>query len=322
VSLYRTNMHPDLVAGIAGLDSTALPSDFESIAAWRAAAVTMLDTMDQTVSHSATVEKTDFRVPTGDGDDILVRLYRPLGSDAVLPVVVWIHGGGMIGGSLRGDDWRAEQVVDGVGCAVVSVDYRLAPEHPYPIPSEDCSAALNWVVANAAVLRVDASRLAIGGPSAGGGLAAGVVLRNRDREQHPIAFQYLLFPMIDDRESTASSTAFSDIPTWSREHNINGWRAYLGDKYQSDEVETYAAPYRETNLGGLPPALIQVGEIDTFRDEDIEYASRLMKAGVSTELHVYPGAYHGWMATNPAAPSVAQVYAERDEALKRHLGLG
>jgi acetyl esterase/lipase len=298
-----------------------IPTDLASIPAAREQSAAMLAQLQETLPHSASVTVTDHQVPTMDGSEILVRLYRPapdLAPEAQRrPVLVWIHGGGMIGGSVASDDWYCEALVDEVGCAVASVEYRLAPEHPHPIPVDDCTAALRWVAGNGGLLDVDVTRLVVGGASAGGGLAAGVVLRNRDERGPAVAFQYLMYPMLDDRARTPSSQAFSGIPTWSREHNANGWRALLGERYQTDGVDAYAAPARATDLNGLPPTLIQVGELDTFRDEDVDYASRLLQAGVSTELHVYPGAYHGWDVFNPTATSTASVLSERNQALRR-----
>lgn len=321
MSVYETNVHPDLTAALAALDNSMIPTDLASIPAMRANNEALLAQMQEVLPHSTSVTTTDHQVPTDDGPEILLRVYRPVDVDVRLPVVVWIHGGGMIGGSVAVDDWYCEALVDGIGCAVASVEYRLAPEHPHPIPVDDCTAALCWVAANGEALDLDPSRIAVGGASAGGGLAAAVVLRLRDTEGPVIKFQYLMYPMLDDRAVTPSSQAFSNIPTWSREHNANGWRALLGERYQTDSVDAYAAPARATDLSGLPPTLIQVGELDTFRDEDIDYGTRLLQAGVSTELHVYPGAYHGWELFNPTADSTADVYAERNKALRRALAV-
>jgi acetyl esterase/lipase len=321
MSTYETNIDPELVAGLAPLDASMIPTDLASVPGMREDGAALLAQLQQMLPHSAAVTASDHHVPTADGAEILVRVYRPAAAVAGLPVLLWVHGGGMIGGSVAGDDWYCESLVDGVGCAVASVEYRLAPEHPHPIPVDDCTAGLRWVVENGDLLDVDVTRLAVGGASAGGGLAAGVVLRNRDEHGPAVAFQYLMYPMLDDRAQTPSSQAFSGIPTWSREHNANGWRALLGERYQTDAVDAYAAPARATDLTGLPPTLIQVGELDTFRDEDIDYANRLLHAGVSTELHVYPGAYHGWDLFNPTATSTAAVLAERNQALRRALRL-
>lgn len=319
MSVYESNVHPDLKATLEALDPSMIPTDLASIPAMRANHEALLAQLQQLIPHSTTVTTTDHQVATDDGSEILLRLYRPVDVDVRLPVLVWIHGGGMIGGSVAVDDWYCEALVDGVGCAVASIEYRLAPEHPHPIPVDDCTAALGWVAANGDALNLDPSRLAVGGASAGGGLAAAVVLRNRDTAGPTIKFQYLMYPMLDDRAITPSSQAFSNIPTWSREHNANGWHALLGERYQTHSVDAYAAPARATDLSGLPPTLIQVGELDTFRDEDIDYATRLLQAGVSTELHVYPGAYHGWELANPTADSTTSVYTERNKALRRAL---
>ena len=173
----------------------------------------------------------------------------------------------------------------------MSVEYRLAPETPYPGPLEDCYAGLRWTFEHASDLGVTPDRIGIAGASAGGGLAAALGLLARDRGEVPVAFQLLECPMIDDRQTTSSSQ-LDGLPIWSRESNTFGWRAYLGDLYGGD-VPAYAAAARAADLAGLPPALVIVGGADGFRDEDIDYALRLNQAGVPTELHVLPGAPHG-----------------------------
>jgi acetyl esterase/lipase len=225
-----------------------------------------------------------------------------------LPCVYWIHGGGYVAGSNLGDDLRFDRWCPTLGCVGVSVEYRLAPEHPYPAPLDDCYAGLAWVVAHADELGVDASRVGIGGNSAGGGLAAGLALLARDRGELAINFQLLIYPMIDDRQVTHSS-GWTD-PIWPPSANTYGWTAYLGDRKGGPDVEPYAAATRATDLGGLPPTLIAVGAIDGFSDEDIDYAVRLRHAGVPVDLHVYAGAPHGFDGL--AVDSAVAARATRD----------
>jgi acetyl esterase/lipase len=236
----------------------------------------------------------DRSAPGRDGaPDVMVRLYRPAALADPAPTLYWIHGGGMILGDVAmNDDWCAA-VADDVGIVVASVEYRLAPEHPFPAPLEDCYAGLDWLYANAAELGVDRARIAIGGASAGGGLAAGLALLARDRGQVAVAFQLLVYPMLDDRNITPSSRAVTDPKVWNRHANEVGWNAYLGGRAGAADVSPYAAPARATDLAGLPPAYVNVGDLDLFVDEDIAYAQALMRAGVPVELHVYPGAFHG-----------------------------
>jgi acetyl esterase/lipase len=222
-------------------------------------------------------------------------------------------------GDIEQDDRLMKQLVTRVGCVAVSVDYRLPPEHPFPAPVEDCYAGLTWLFAHAGELGVDPSRIAIGGASAGGGLAAGLALLARDRREVQVAFQLLIYPMIDDRNDTPASYAITDPRVWHRESNRLGWKAYLGRDGGGDEVSPYAAAARATDLTNLPPAYIPVGALDLFIDENIEYAQRLIQAGVPTELHVYPGAIHGFDAFVPSAAVSKQFKAERDNALKRAL---
>jgi acetyl esterase/lipase len=261
------------------------------------------------------VTRTDHLVP-GD-PPIPVRTHRAKAASGLLPCVISIHGGGFVVGGYDMDDHRFESWCTESGLMGVSVEYRLAPEVPYPGPLEDCHRALRWTIDHAEELGVDRTRIGLYGPSAGGGLAAGLALLVRDREEPPLAFQLLESPMLDDRQQSPSST-LEGLPVWSREANQFGWRSYLGDQYGSDELPYYAAPARATDLSGLPPTYVSVGAVDGFRDEDIEYAARLNRAGVPTELHVYPGAPHGYQMFVDS-PVARQSQRDSDEWLARVL---
>jgi acetyl esterase/lipase len=227
-----------------------------------------------------------------DDPRVVVRVHRARGASGPQPCLFHIHGGGYVMGSYDMDDARFARLCPELGIVGVSVEYRLAPETPYPGPLDDCYAALAWTHEHAEELGIDPARIGIGGISAGGGLAAALALLARDRGELPIAFQQLECPMVDDRQLTSSSR-LDGLPVWSRESNEFGWRSYLGDLYGADEVPAHAAPARAEDLSGLPPALVIVGGADGFRDEDITYALRLNQAGVPCELHVLPGAIHG-----------------------------
>ncbi|HEX4814197.1 MAG TPA: alpha/beta hydrolase [Nonomuraea sp.] len=261
-------------------------------------------------------------VPGPDGaPDVRVRIYRPSGEEPDRPALYWIHGGGMIVGVPEVDDAQMISYVEELGVVAVSVDYRLAPENPHPAPVEDCYAGLAWTAKAADELGIDSARLAVGGASAGGGLAAATVLLARDRGGPEVAFQLLVCPMLDDRNTTSSSRAFADAIVWDRASNLFGWTALLGDRVGGDDVPPYAAPARATDLSGLPPAFIDVGELEVFRDEDVDYALRLCQAGVSTELHLYPGAFHGFDGVAPEAGLSRRARAARLAALRRAYGL-
>jgi acetyl esterase/lipase len=266
------------------------------------------------------VTQEDRLVPGPAGDpEVPVRIYRPTEQDESLPGFLWIHGGGYMLGSADGDDYSNKLRVKAVGCVVVSVDYRLAPEHPYPAPVEDCYAALKWTCENADDLGIDSSRVAIGGASAGGGLAAGLALLARDRAEVDIAYQMLVYPMIDDCNIAPASEALSDTLIWSRAKNLFGWTSYLGREPGGEDVPYTAAASRATDVSGLPPALIVVGDLDLFVDENVAYARRLIQAGIPTELHVYPGAYHGFNGFAPGATVSRQCNGTCNEALKKAL---
>jgi acetyl esterase/lipase len=251
--------------------------------------------------------------------DVRALVYVPKSAPRPLGALLWIHGGGYVLGSPEADDLTVKTIVDQLGCAVVSVDYRLAPETPFPGPVEDCYTALSWLNAQAQQLGVSQERVAIGGSSAGGGLAAALGLLARDRGELHVAFQMLLVPMLDDRTvSTTDPHGFTGEFGWTPDSNRFGWSSLLGHAPGIEGVSAYAAPARATDLAGLPPTYISTGSLDLFLEEDMEYARRLVRAGVPTELHVYPGAYHGF--SQIAEARVAQAY-KRDyiQALGRAL---
>jgi acetyl esterase/lipase len=243
---------------------------------------------------SDAVERRDYAVP--ERPPVSVRVHREKSATGRLPCIYWMHGGGLILGRNVGDDPRFDRWCPRLGCVGVSVEYALAPESRYPGPLEDCYAGLKWVHAHAEQLGIDVTRIGIGGASAGAGLAAGLALLVRDRGEIPIAFQALIYPMIDDRQTTVSSH-WND-PVWPPNANRYGWDSYLGD-LKGDAVPYYAAAARATDLRGLPPTYISVGALDGFADEDIDYANRLRHAGVPVEMHVYPGAPHGFDGLTP-----------------------
>lgn len=267
------------------------------------------------VALSSDVDRHDRVVP--GHPDVTVRVHRPVDVEGELPCVYSIHGGGYVLGGYEMDDARFDAWCPRFGCVGVSVEYRLAPETPFPGALEDCYAGLKWAHDNHQEIGIDPGRIVIGGTSAGGGLAAALALVARDRDEVPVQFQLLDCPMLDDRQITPSSQ-LDDLQIWNRDSNRFGWRSYLGDLYGGSDVPAYAAPARATDLSGLPPAYVCVGAVDGFRDEDVAYATRLNQAGVPTELHVYPGAPHG--VTFFADVPVAQRYAHGiDEWVGRQL---
>ena len=261
----------------------------------------------------------DQQVPGAAGDpDVTLRIFTPPGARTDRSVIYWIHGGGYMFGSALVSEPRLERWAAEFDCVIVSVEYRLAPESPYPGPLDDCYAGLAWTVEHATDLGIDPAGVVIGGASAGAGLAAALALLARDRGDIPIAYQLLIYPMIDDRNVTPSSQ-IDRAPIWPRPANLLGWRAYLGERAGTDDVPAYAAPARADDLQGLPPAWIGVGTLDVFRDEDITYAQRLLQAGVPTELHVYPGAPHGFEGITPATDVARRCQRDIDDALRRAL---
>lgn len=267
-------------------------------------------------SDNRRVIKENRTIPGIDGsDDLTVRIYRPADRTGLLPGIYNIHGGGMIMGTAESDDPLAEQLCTELQAVVVSVDYRVAPENPHPAPIEDCYAGYTWMLANADELGFVRDRVAIHSVSAGGGLTLGLALLARDRGSTLPRLQMALSPMVDPANDTPSSHEITDLDTWDRSTNIKAWQWYLNGR----EPDAYAAPAHASDLTGLPPTFIDVGTVDLFRDEDIRFATRLMQAGVHTELAVYPGVFHGAESIAPNAPVAQQMRTRRIETLRRAL---
>ena len=260
----------------------------------------------------AGVDVEERTLKTAQGHDIGISIYTPREPSESHPAVLHIHGGGYVLGSVRMNDISNRMLAVAARCVIASVDYRLAPETLHPGPIEDCYAALKWLYTNADALGVDRTRIAVSGESAGGGLAAALALLARDRGEVPLLFQRLIYPMIDDRTAVQTDPhPFAGEFLWTRSANHFGWSSLLGREPGGAEVSHYAAPARAVDLAGLPAAYISVGALDLFLEENLEYARRLMRAGVPTELHVYPGAYHGF----EIAPQAQVTQAAQRDAL-------
>ena len=249
---------------------------------------------------TAGMEIEDRTVPADPG--VPVRIYRPHQAQGA---VVWLHGGGNVMGDLDTEHPWAARIAGESGAVVISVGYRLAPEHRFPASLDDAYAVLNWTAEHAAELGVDPGRIAVGGHSAGASLAAAVALRSRDQQGAPIRFQLLNEPGLDDRLETWSARNFTDTPWLYRDKLARAWQHYLG----AAPASPYAAPGRAADLSGLPPAYIATAEFDPTRDEGIEYALRMLRAGVSVELHQWPGTFHGSQAISSADVSQRQIAA-------------
>ena len=266
------------------------------------------------------VVMSDHHAPGPEGGpDVMIRIYQPGTRPDTLPALLWIHGGGYVLGNVDGDDLRAKGMAVTLNCVIASVEYRLAPEHPFPAPIEDCYSALKWLADSAAELGIDPKRIAIGGASAGGGLAAGLGLLARDRGEIDIAYQLLIYPMIDDTNLAQAGPDTPDTPVWTRANNLAGWRAYLGQEPGGDGISAYAAATRAQDVGGLPPTYMGVGSTDLFRDENITVAQRLMQAGVPTELHVYAHGFHGFDGFASESDTAQRFTAEQMRLVARAL---
>ncbi|WP_216656452.1 alpha/beta hydrolase [Nocardioides marmotae] len=264
------------------------------------------------------VEVTVHDLPDGAS----VRVHVPTsGRPTPSGALVWIHGGGTIMGTAAQDDRLCSELARDVGLVVANVDYRIAPEHPFPAALDDCAAALAWLREHAADLGVDVSRVAVGGASAGGLLAASLAQQATD-EGVPVALQLLVYPMLDDRTVLRSEHGGRGRFMWTPPSNRFAWTSYLGHEPTTDgEDRPYAVPARRTDLAGLPPAWIGVGDLDLFHDEDLEYAARLRAAGVDCDVHVEPGMYHAADVDHAdTTPGTARFRAAARAALRRAVG--
>ena len=315
MSLTRPPFDPELEAALSVL-AEAMPPTItpEMIPIMRQAPV-FEDARE--VLTGAGLELRDVTIVSYDGAEIELTVIQRAGPTGTGPGIFHTHGGGMI----FGDRWVGATAFAAAvlrhDAVMVTVEYRLAPEHPDPTPVEDCYAGLVWTADHAAELGIDPTRLLIAGGSAGGGLAAGTALLARDRRGPALCGQLLAYPMLDDRDQTVSTAQIDGVGMWDRGSNITGWTALLGDRRGTDDVSIYAAPARATDLSGLPPAFIDCGSAEVFRDEDVAYATAIWAAGGQAELHVWPGGFHAFENFAPQAALSQQMTAARENWIDR-----
>jgi len=310
----RQLVDPDLLPGLDLIPGLALSE--ASLATIRATMEEMTSLAPEPAGSG--VSWRDAAVRSPDGHEVPVRVYTPGGGAALRPAILQIHGGGYVMGSNRLSHAANLVTAAEVDAVIVAVDYRLAPETPAPGAVEDCHAALAWLTMEAGGLGIDPTRIAVRGESAGGGLAAALCLLARDSGGPAIIHQNLIYPMLDDRTCIARLPEHLGTFVWTPEANAFGWRALLGGPPGAGTVPDYAVAARAERLTGLPAAFIAVGGLDLFLLEDLDYARRLIEAGVPTELHVYPGAYHGFDVVADA-PSARRMRHDAVRALRRAL---
>lgn len=316
-------LDPELTAALAALGHAArepvTPGNLADLQERDAAARPRPTLRELRADGRFEVDELDVPGPPG-GPDITLVSARPAGTAGPLPLLYYMHGGGMI----TGNAWSVlprllRQWALPLEMAVISVEYRLAPRTRYPGPLEDCYAGLVWAAAHAAELGIEPDRVIIGGKSAGGGLAAALALLTRDRGGPTPIGQLLLCPMLDDRGTTFSSHQMAGTDTWDRISSTTAWQALLGDRYGAADLPPYAAPARATDLTKLPPAYIEVGSAETLRDEGVAYANAIWQAGGQAELHVWPGACHGFDTFAPRAALSQDARDARTRWLRRIL---
>lgn len=254
-----------------------------------------------------------------DRTKIRLRVYRQKSIAAPAPVLVWLHGGGYVMGRPEMDDHLCAEYVRELGISVVSVNYRTAPKHPFPAGLNDGYSALKWIASHSQQLEVDAKRIAVGGASAGGGLAAALVQLAHDRQEIKPIFQLLVYPMLDDRTVLRTDLDDRSYVAWNQKSNRFGWESYLGKKCGAASVPEYSVPARRQDLSGLPQAWIGVGTLDLFHDEDVAYAQQLKRCGVECETVIVPGAFHGFDAFDPEIPIVQDFRKSQVSALEKFL---
>ena len=287
------------LVALAGPDGPPPPPPAGDVASRRTAVEALIAGSMSAIPPCPPVEIRDFETAADDGTPLLLRWYRKAGTRPG-PGVLYVHGGGMILGNVGLYDPLVAHYAHEADLGLLSVEYRYAPEHPGETPVRDAYAGLRWLAANAADLGVDPDRIAVMGDSAGGGVAAGLAQLTRDEGGPQLAAQILIYPMLDDRNCTPDP-ALAKFCTWSYDDNLTGWGALLGSRRGGPEVSPYEAPARLVDPVGLAPAFIDIGELDIFRDECLDYARRLTDAGVSVELHLRAGAPHGFDTFAPTS---------------------
>lgn len=303
------------------IPADAPPFTPETIPAIRAEMAAMFPPAADAIGD-APVDVEERTIPGPPGaPELEITVISPRNRSGPVPALYNIHGGGMMIGHRNMDVPRLLALVLELGVVAVNVEYRLAPEHPHPAPVEDCYAGLAWTAEHADELAIDADRIVIMGGSAGGGLSAGVALLARDRGGPALAGQLLLCPMLDDSNTTVSSHQYAGLGTWTRESNLAGWSSLLGNEAGAGSASPYASPSRSTDLSGLPPAFIEVGSAEPFRDEDTEFALRIWATGGQAELHVWSGAFHGFDMYAPTSEVSRAALTTRTSWLRRVLGL-
>jgi acetyl esterase len=306
----KNRVNPELVQGLDMFEDLDIRPEYLSVIREGAAQMRQPTVVDESLSL------TDEIIVGPDSNPLPLRIYRQKSYTESLPVLLWIHGGGYILGSIDDNDDLCMRFAKEANCVVVSVDYRLAPEHPYPAPIEDCYTALKWIADHAESLNIDPNRIGVAGASAGGGLTAALTLLARDRQYPSLCFQMPLYPMIDDQNNSPSTNEIQEGFVWNQKTNEAGWKMYLGELYGKDNIPAYAAPTRAEDYRKLPYTYTCVGQLDPFRDETLSYVTRLAQAGVDVEFHLYPGAYHGFEGINPEADLSIRATNEYIQAVK------
>jgi len=308
-------VHPELRDFFSALPESTISKD--TVHAIREVTKKVSVGFSQGNEEAETIERY---VPGRIGDpDVRVLIHRPKNQKDVLPGLYYIHGGGLVVGDADNMIAVCENYAVNMQCVVVNVDYRLAPEYPYPAGLEDCYAGLQWFVDNAADLKTNPEHIVVAGISAGGGLVAALTLLARDRKGPKIAAQFPIYPMIDDRVESPSNKEITDSRVWNSISNRNCWDMYLGALNENDEVPIYAAPARAIDYSNLPPTFTFIGDLDPFRDETITYVQKLRQHGVPVEFHLYPGCFHGHENLVPNATISKEANETYERALKRAL---
>lgn len=314
--LRRPPLDPELAAVV---DVYQLPTVTAEVIPAMRQAVWPGPTLSE-ILEQANLEVRDIVIPGYGGDGITVSVIQAKGRIGRGPVFYHTHGGGMVMGDRFVSLSYFTEWLHRYNAVLVTVEYRLAPEFPDPVPVEDCYAGLVWMVEHADELGIDNDRVIIVGGSAGGGLTAGTALLARDRNGPKLFAQLLMCPMLDDRDQTLSTRQMDGVGGWDRASNITGWTALLGDRKGTQDVSIYAAPARATDLQGLAQTYVDVGTAEVFRDEAIAFASAIWEAGGQAELHVWPGGFHGYEAYAPQAAISRDTMAARDNWIRRILG--